>query len=186
MRPGRTVERGNAAVLLLLVVVIVVSMFAATLMQSSTTAAITEQNRYAAERARQNAKSALVDADPWMEGELAPAIEAILTQASDARVPFGGAHLLTLEFPEYSKRFTMAGAGATAEDYVDVTATVSVAGPPIQRTVAGVTASSAPVRIDEYRFNVRTVAEGHSSGDAVARYEHTSLLIVAIEIGPGA
>jgi hypothetical protein len=65
-----------------------------------------------------------------------------------------------------------------------VTATVSLAGSPTVRSFSGVSAEGAPVRTEEYRYHVSMVSEGHAAGDAVVRYEHTSTVIVEIQIGP--
>lgn len=177
-------QQGSASTILLLAVLVIVVMFAATLSRSATTAVTTESSRYARDRAAQAAQTALVDGDAWMEGEVCPAIRDILTQASHDKASFSGPNLMGLSFPSYSKRFPMRGTGATADDYADVTATVSLAGPPIARSFSGVTAGASPVRTEEYRYIVSMVSEGHAAGDAVVRYEHTSTVVVEIQVGP--
>lgn len=181
-RPSR--ESGSASTILLVAIVIVVVMFATTLTQSGTTAVATEQLRYDRERAALAAKNALVDADVWMESEIVPAIEDVLRQAAAAKTSFAGPNLMSVEFPTYERRFAMSGAGSSEDEYADVTATVMLAGPPMVRSLAGVSGEAAPVRTEEYRFVVRMIAEGHAAGDAIVRYEHTSQVLVELEIGP--
>jgi hypothetical protein len=177
-------ERGHAAVLLLLAVLAMVVMFGTTLHVDSVTGTLTETQRRREEQAKLNAKNAIIDADEWLEAQIAPALEDILTQLFEARASMSTPALVTLTFPAYSRRFAMSGAEAGPEDYADVTATVTLAGPPMQRTLGGATSGSGVVRVDEYRFKVRMVSEGHTTGGRVARYRHDAMILVEVEVGP--
>jgi hypothetical protein len=177
-------ERGTAAVILLLAILAMVVMFGATLHVESVTASLTETQRRNEERAKLNAKNAIVDADAWLEGKIVPALEDILRQAFDTKASMSSPSLVTLSFPTYSKRFPMTGSGCGPDDFADVSATVTLAGPPLQRTLEGATSSAGAVRVDEYRFRVRMTSEGHASGGRVARYRHDSTILIEVEVGP--
>ncbi len=177
-------ERGSAAIVLLLAVGVLVVMFAATLHVESVTASLTERQRNGEERARLNAKNAITDADEWLKGQVLPALEDIIRQMADQRVSQSQPALATAQFPTYSRRFQMYGSGCDYDDYADVTATLHLASPPLQRTLEGATAGGGVVRVDEYRFAVRMISIGHAKGDRKASFQHDATLLVELEVGP--
>lgn len=177
-------ERGDASVLLLLGLLILVVGMAVALFASSTAAVVTETDRYALDRAKVNARNGTIEMDESLQPEISATIRELIEQATAAGASFGDANLVSVVFPTYERQFAMHGAGTTAEDVADVTATVTLAGAPTIRTVRGSSADAAPSRLEEYRFRVRMQSKGQSWGGAVATYEHESDVLIEIEIGP--
>ena len=177
-------ERGDASVLLLLGLLILVIGMAGALFASSTGAVVTETDRYALDRAKVNARNGTIEMDEYLQPEISSVIREIIEQATAAGAEFGNAYFTSLAFPIYEREFAMHGTGSTSEDVANVTATVTLAGPPAIRAVRGPSADTAPTRLEEYRFRVRMQSTGYSWGGAKATYEHESDVLIEIEIGP--
>jgi len=177
-------EQGNAAVVLVIAALALSVALGTAFHIESVTGTFTETQRRREEQAKLNAKSAIVDADEWLEGQIGPALEDIIRQLSEARASMSMPALTLLTFPSYSRRFVMTGSGVGPDDFADVTATVTLAGPPTQRTPGGATSGAGVLRVDEYRFRVRMISEGHTTGGRVARYRHDATILVEVEVGP--
>lgn len=185
-------EAGGALLIVLVTATLAVTL-GTMLIISVTSASIAERREEWAAKARWNAESGVVLAEPHIKADLDRLFETVARElASRPDVLASGVPALTtLQISPLAYDYDLSNGAYGAGERAEVTAEVTLAGPPIQRSLSGVGGERRGVIVDDYEWRVTIRSTGYSGerdgrvARATAVAVSPATLKVALLSGPG-
>lgn len=164
IRRRRVRELGSSGMILVVLISLLVSILAAGMIRVSTFANLLFAREYYAARAEDNAPSGAIIAETVLEKQLGE----ILRQAADTAETSGAVNLrapvfVGATFKPIHWEFDLSTDEYGPDERAVVDVFIRLSGPPVSRTLAGMSGERKDVIIDEYDFTVEIRSTGYSS-----------------------
>lgn len=169
LRRRRRRELGSAGMILVVLISLLMSILAAGMIRVSTFANVLFAREYFATHAQDNAHSGAIRAENVLDKQLGN----YLRQSADTAETGGSVNMhvpifLGAEFAPIHWEFDLSTPEYGPDERADVEVRIRLSGPPVSRTLAGVSGERKGVIIDEYDFTVEIRSTGYSSMDTKA------------------
>ncbi len=164
IRRRRVRELGSAGMILVVLVSLLMSILAAGMIRVSTFASLLSAREYYAAHAEDNAPSGAIIAETVLKRQLGE----ILRQAADTAETSGAVNLrvpifVGATFKPIHWEFDLSTDEYGPDERAVVAVFIRLSGPPVSRTLAGMSGERKDVVIDEYDFTVEIRSTGYSS-----------------------